>query len=856
MIAIMQTRCLRWRNAITHHPVATAELEFDKADSWSPETLSLAQEVIAEALPSLPAPPAQPRIADFLVAVALAIQQEWDIAPPVAGMARSGETGLPILYYAYGDRFLAHGAAEGAVALANHLAGRRELDPAELVPLIKSLEAQFYVRALDQTTRAIARAADDRGALWTRLSARGRTIAIGMGARRRRVLECVLDDEGGVAQLLSRDKSTTLELLDIAGIPVGRYALARNEEQAVAAAERVGYPVALKSVLGSKGKQVLPYLTDEAAVRGAAKRLATENPALLVQSFFPGDDHRILVVDGHFVAAARRIPAEVVGDGVSSLRALIDQANRDPRRGHDFMRLMNRIEIDAAVKALVADQGISLFDVPEAGRRLRLQRTANISTGGTAEDVSDVIHPDNARMAERAALRMGLRVAGVDFITTDITRSWRAVGGGVCEINHTPGLRPHWIADPERDVVSPILDALFPQGRTGRIPTAMITGTNGKSTTTLMLSRILKAAGHTPGAAITDGVIIDGEWIIEGDVAGAPGAEAVLSDPSVTAAALETARGGLLQSGVTLEHCDVAALLNVQREQIGIDGVETLEDMLQVKRKVADGAEKAVILNADDPLTRALMDDYPAERVIAFSMGGDSPAVREIVARGSAALVARDGAEGEEITLLSKESDTRLLSVAELPSTMDGRHRVNLANAMAAAGLAHGLGIDLETIAAGLRAYRLPRPGEPGRMIWIKDRPYDVLIDWAQNAAALDALGDTLSRLEMTGRRVCLLSAPSNRPDWSFEEIGQAVARSFDVFICYDRPSFVRGQAPGHIATRLRAGLISAGVPEAQVLAVPEPEEALRTAEAQLRPDDFLALLGGPMTYLVDLFSR
>jgi cyanophycin synthetase len=856
MIVIKQRRRLHWRNAITHHPVATAELEFDPEDSWFPDTLLPAQEVIAKALPSLSSPASQPRIADFVVAVALAIQQEWDVAPPVAGMARSGETGLPILYYAYGDRFLAHGPAEGAVAIANHLVGRRDLDPAELLSLIKSLEARLYLQGLDQTTRAIVRAADDRGAVWTRLFARGRIVAIGMGARRRRVLESMLDDEAAVAQVLARDKLATLELLDIAGIPVGSYGLARNEEQAVAAAEQLGYPVALKSIFGSKGRQVSPHLTDEATVRAAARRLTTETPALLVQSFFPGDDHRILVVDGRFVAAARRIPAEVVGDGVSSLRALIDRANSDPRRGREFMRLMNRIEIDEAVKELVAEQGLSLYEVPEAGRRLRLRRTANISTGGSAEDVSEVIHPDNARMAERAALRMGLRVAGVDFITTDITRSWREVGGGVCEINHSPGLRPHWIADPKRDVVAPILDALFPEGGAGRIPTAMITGTNGKSTTTLMLAGILKAAGHTPGAATTDGVIIDGEWVIEGDVAGSSGAEAVFSDPSVTAAALETARGGVLQSGIILEHCDVAALLNVQREQIGIDGVETLEDMVQVKRKVTDGAEKAVVLNADDPLTRALMTDYPAERVIGFSMEAESPAVRDVLARGSAALVARQGAEGEELALLSAGSETRLLSVAEMPSTMDGRHRVNIANAMAAAGLAHGLGIDLETIAAGLRAYRLPRPGEPGRMIWIKDRPYDVLIDWAQNAAALGALTHTLSHFEFAGRRVCVFSAPSNRPDWSFEEIGQAVAKSFDLFICYDRPSFVRGREPGYITARLRAGLISAGVPEDRALAVPEPEGAMRTAHAHLRSGDLLALLGGPMTYLIDLHSK
>jgi cyanophycin synthetase len=410
--------------------------------------------------------------------------------------------------------------------------------------------------------------------------------------------------------------------------------------------------------------------------------------------------------------------------------------------------------------------------------------------------------------------------------------------------------------DAQPDVVTPILEALFPGGGCGEIPTAMITGTNGKTTTTLMLGAILKAAGHTPGTATTDGVIIDSDWILKGDLAGPEGAEAVFADPSVTAAALETARGAIIRTGITLEHCDVAALLNVRREHIDQDGVETLEDMAQVKRKVTDAAEKAVVLNADDPITRALMEDYPAERVIGFSMAAPSPAVQEALARGSTALVARDGAEGEEIALLSAGSDRRLLSVDELPSTMDGRHRVNVANALAAAGLAYGLEIDLETIAEGLRSYRLPRPGEPGGMIWVKDRPYDVLIDRAANAPSLEAIADTLSRLDLPGRRICVLSTPSNRPDWSFEDVGQAIANSFDLFICYDRPSFLRHRTPEDIAGRLRTGLIAAGVSESQALAMPEPEEAMRTAKEHLRPGDFLALLGGRTEYLIELLTK
>jgi len=781
MVVVKEQRRLLWRNAISHYPVATATLELEPAEAWSPDRLTLAQSVVARVLPGFTPRRSGSPIADFLVSVVLAIQQRWDIAPPVAGMASDPATGAPILYWAYGDPDLAQAPGEEAVAIANLLLRSRDAIPKEIPSAIEQMEARLDRMALDETTRAIVRSAVDRGAVWTRLVSGRPLVAMGMGARRRTLRGTAFRDESATAHDLSNDRFATLHMLDTVGLPVGRCAQAFTVDQVVAAAERLGFPVALRSVYRGEGEYTVPCLADAAAVRQAAEQLAAKPSGVLLQSHLSGDGHRILVVDGHFVAATRRL---------------------------------------------------------------------------SAQDVSASIHPDNARMAERAARRVGLREAGVDFITPDITRSWQEVGGGVCDVKASPNLRPHGTANRDCDVVTPNFDVLIPDGENGRIPTAMITGTNGKTTTTLMLAQILKAAGHTPGAATTDGVIIDGEWILEGDEAGSRGAEMVLSDSSVTAAALETARGGILRTGIALEHCDVAALLNVRREQIGIDGVETLEDMLQVKRKVTDGAEKAVVLNADDPLTRALMDDYPAERVIGFSMEAESPAVREVLARGSAALVARDGAQGEEIALLSARTDRRLLAVAELPSTMDGRHRVNIANAMAAAGLAHGLGIDLETIAAGLRAYRLPRPGEPGRMIWIKDRPYDVLIDYAVNPPSLHAVADTLSRLDFAGRRICVLSIPSNRPDWSFEEAGQAVARSFDLFICYDCPIFLRGRAPGDIATRLRAGLVSAGVPESQVLAIPEPEDAMRTAKEHLRPGDFLALLGGPTTYLIDLLSE
>jgi D-alanine-D-alanine ligase-like ATP-grasp enzyme len=403
VVAIKNQRLFRWRNQICHHPVATAELVFDEAESWAPEQLAAARELIAETWPEVSPRKSGPGIEDFMIWVALTVQLRWDVAPPLAEITRDPASGARLFCVAYGDRNFAHAPADAAVVIANALGREPGVNPATLLPLIQRMEERLHRVALHLTTRVIVRGAVDRGAYWTRVATGLELVGIGMGAQRRKVRRSILSGEGALEHGATDDKFAALEQMEMAGIPVGSFALARNEDQAVAAAEHMGYPVALKSVFGYGGKQVSPYLTDPAAVRKAADKLLAETAALVVQSFFPGDDYRLLVIDGRFVAGSRRIPAEVVGDGTHSLRALIDLVNNEPRRGKDLMRTMYRIEVDETVKAFAAEQGLSLYDVPEAGRVVRLRRTANMATGGTLEEVTHMVHPDNARMAEWAA---------------------------------------------------------------------------------------------------------------------------------------------------------------------------------------------------------------------------------------------------------------------------------------------------------------------------------------------------------------------------------------------------------------------------------------------------------------------
>jgi len=422
------------------------------------------------------------------------------------------------------------------------------------------------------------------------------------------------------------------------------------------------------------------------------------------------------------------------------------------------------------------------------------------------------------------------------------------------EINKGPGLRPHWIANPDQDVLGPMIDLMFPEGNDGRIPTAMVTGSKGKTTTCLMLARILEAAGHITGLATTDGVVIDGDWLLKKDVAGAGGAAMVLTDPDVTAAVLETARGGLLKDGIYLDRCDVAAFLNVRPEQIGIDGVETLEQMAEVKRKVVDTAEKPVVLNLDDPLTAALVPEFPPEHVIGFSMQEKAPAVAELTARCGAAVVLRLGNAEEEIIFLSPGAETSVISAMQIPVTMNGRHRGNVANALAATGLAQGMGIGWAEIAAGLRACEMTRTGKPGRMIFLPGLPFEVLIEFSANAPAVEAIVAALGEKPDGQRRLCVFAAPGNRPAWDYQARTAALARGFDAFICHEIPEKRAGREPGGIAEDLRCGLDAAGVSADSATVALELDDALSIARDSIRPGDFLAILGMPTTSLLAAF--
>ena len=458
-------------------------------------------------------------------------------------------------------------------------------------------------RALGPSTASLVRAAEGRSIPWLRLNDQS-LVQLGHGKYQQRIQATVSGRTPHIAVELASDKEETNKILASLGLPVPRQELVQNDGQAVRAAKRIGYPVVTKPYNGNHGRGISIRLTTDAEVAHGFNVAREHSRSVIVESFLEGDDHRLLVVNGELVAATRRTPGHVVGDGEHTIVQLIEIVNQDPRRGVGHEKVLTRLELDAQAEKMLERAGLTAQSVPERGRVVYLRSTANLSTGGTATDVTDIIHPDNRDMAVRAIRAIGLDVGGVDFLSSNIAESYRTIGGGICEVNAAPGFRMH-VAPSEgtsRDVAGPIIDMLFPPGAPSRVPIAAVTGTNGKTTTARMLAHITKMGGYTPGLTTTDGVYIDGQRTVQGDMTGPMSAQMVLADPQIDVAVLETARGGLLRAGMGVRQVNVGAVLNVQSDHLGLKGIETLEQLAEVKRVVIEVATDCAVLNADDPL--------------------------------------------------------------------------------------------------------------------------------------------------------------------------------------------------------------------------------------------------------------
>ena len=700
------------------------------------------------------------------------------------------------------------------------------------------------------STQSLVDAAIERDIPWIRLNQYS-LVQFGHGKFQKRIQATITSETRHIAVEIACDKEDTHRLLNDLGLPVPQQEMVYSERQAVRMANRIGYPVVVKPLNANHGRGVSINLTTDEQVASAfehAQDVGTSR-AVLVESFITGFDHRMLVVNGKLVAVAKRVPGHVKGDGTHSIEKLVDIVNEDPRRGIGHEKVLTRLEFDRQAMEHLEKAGYTKETVLAKDEILYLRSTANLSTGGTAIDLTDVVHPDNRAMAVRAIKAVGLDVGGVDFLTDDISQSYKDIGGAIVEVNAAPGFRMH-VAPSEgkpRDVAGAVMDMLFPASTPRRVPIAGITGTNGKTTTSRMLAHIMKGVGHTVGMTSTDGVYIDGHLSVKGDMTGPTSAQIVLRDPSIDMAVLETARGGLVKRGLGYRKSNVACCLNISADHLGMRGIDTLEQLAELKRIVVEVAQDVAVLNADDEHCLRMADHTQADRICYFTLNPNHALVREHIRAGGLACVLEQGINGHMITLFDGGSHIPLLWTHLIPATLEGKAVHNVQNAMAASAMAYALGASLEDIRHGLRTFDTSYFQAPGRMNVFDEHPFKVILDYAHNPAAVEAMVGTASQLHVEGRRIVVLAAPGDRRDEDIDAIARHAAGAFDLYLCKaddDR----RGRSHSEVPDRIARVLQENGVPEEAIQVIPDEQTCIDTALRMSASGDLLLIFGDNST--------
>ncbi len=760
----------------------------------------------------------------------------------------AGTTGVYDVVYEYEQRETGIEAGELALRLLHSLLPD-ECRPSDTIPagwdFAQARDAYIryaQLRALGPSTASLVHAAEARDIPWLRLNSYS-LVQLGYGKYQQRIQATITGRTSHIAVELASDKEETNKLLAGLGLPVPRQELVQGVDEAVRAARRMGYPVVVKPYNGNHGRAISIHLTTDDQVRTGFTLAQEVSRSVIVESYVTGDDHRLLVVNGILVAATRRTPAHVIGNGQSTVAELVEEVNRDPRRGIGHEKVLTRLELNALALQFLGKSDITAVTVPIAGQRVALCATGNLSTGGTATDVTDIIHPDNAEMAVRAIKAVGLDVGGVDFLTEDITQSYQTHGGGICEVNAAPGFRMHSAPSEgrPRDVAGPVIDMLFPKGTPSVVPIAAVTGTNGKTTTARMLAHICQMAGLSPGLTTTDGVYINGQCTVEGDMTGPTSTRMVLSDPGIDVAVLEVARGGLLRAGMGTRHVDVGAVLNIRADHLGLKGIDTLEQLAEVKRVVVEVARDTAVLNADDSLVLKMAAHTVSKHLCYVTINPAHELVREHIRAGGRACALEAGVNGEMITLYDHGAHIPLLWTHLIPATLEGRAMHNVQNAMFAAAMAFAMGIKLESIRSGLRTFDTSFFQAPGRMNVYSDHPFRVILDYGHNAHAVSAMVELAQRLDVPGRRLVVLAAPGDRRDEDIAAIGQAVAGHFDQYICR-RDDSLRGRDGDEVPRLLARALTAAGVDPALVTEIPDEEAAIDHALKSALGGDLLLI--------------
>jgi len=800
---VQRLRALRGPNLWSRHTAIEAIVQCDPVlSAEATDALVTALRRLFPALGPLRVQPPRLGVQHLLEATALALQAQAGCPVSFSRTAATAEPGLWQVVVQYSEEAVGRLAFELAEQLIAAASRGGTFDVSAAIARLRELDEDDR---LGPSTGCIVQAAAARGIPAHRLTG-GSLVRFGWGVRQRRIWAAEVDSTSAVAESIAQDKDLSKRLLEAAGVPVPNGRPVSDLADGWAAAQQIGLPVVVKPRDGNQGKGVTVNIAGEAAF-AAAFRAAEAHGEVMVERYLPGDDFRLLVVGDRLVAAARRDPPCVIGDGRHTVVELVTQVNADPRRGEGHATSLTRIRLDDIAVARLALQGLTAQSVPDKGQRVVLRNNANLSTGGTATDVTEDVHPDVAARAVAAAQMIGLDICGLDLVCETVSRPLEDQHGGIVEVNAAPGLRMHLTPSygKGRAVGEAIVDHLFGRENNGRIPLVAVTGTNGKTTTVRLTAHLFTSAGLCVGMTNTDGVYVGGRQIDSGDCSGPRSARNVLAHPDVQAAVLETARGGLLREGLGFDQCQVAVVTNVgQGDHLGLNHIHTVEDVAALKQVIGQNvaSDGWAVLNAADPHVAAMAGNCPG-RVIFFAADARLPLMAAQLARGQRCV----HVEGDAIVAVEGAMRERL-PLADIPLTRRGSIGFQVHNAMAAIAAAWGCGLDWDTIRRGLASFMNDADNAPGRFNVMDCHGATVIADYGHNPDAMRALVGAIDgmRLPARARRSVVISGAGDRRDEDIREQTAILGDAFDEVVLFE-DACQRGRADGEVLRLLREGL-------------------------------------------------
>lgn len=777
--------------------------------------------------------------------IALEIQT---LAGMETGFGRTRETKTPGIYnvvFSYTEENVGLYAAEAAVRIAEALIDGTDYNPEEDIQ--KMREIRERVR-LGPSTGSIVEEAVARDIPWIRLGTNS-LVQLGYGVNQMRFQATITCKTSSIAVDIACNKEQTKKMLDAASIPVASGGICIDEEDLEAVVKKIGYPIVLKPLDGNHGKGAsINVKTWEDALEGLAYAKKYSH-RVIVEKFITGYDFRVLIIDNKLVAAAKREPAHVKGDGKQTIQQLIDETNLDPRRGYGHENVLTQIDVDRDTTDLLEKLGYTLETIPRKDEVVYLKSTANLSTGGTSVDITDMMHPENIFLCERISRIIGLDICGVDIMAENLTQPLKETGGCILEVNAAPGFRMH-LAPSEglpRNVAAPVIDMLYPPGKPSRIPIIAVTGTNGKTTTTRLMAHIVKNNGYRVGFTTSDGIYVQNHLMEKGDTTGPISAEYILKDPTVEFAVLETARGGILRSGLGFSRCDIGIITNIQEDHLGLSDIHTLDDLARVKATVVRSIKKDgwAILNAEDDQCLKIANELSCN-VAYFSMDENNPKVVQFAKEGKIVAVYENGF----ITIKKGEWKIRVERATHVPLTMGGKAKFMIANVLAATLAAYLQGFKTEDISLSLQTFIPSAAQTPGRMNIFEFKKFKVLIDFAHNPAGYKGVEEYLNSVEAT-KKIGIIAGVGDRRDEDIKECAKIAARMFD-HIIIRQEKYLRGRTEEEIIGLIMEGIAASGKTVTHEI-ISKETEAIKHAIDTAEDGTFITALSDVVTNAIEI---